>query len=87
MNERRTMQPRDLVLSVIAECGDHDEFGPRELLDEIWESAPKPKRLIWIEGADHFFQGIADSPGPKLDRMQAEIRRWLQDTFMLQDPA
>jgi alpha/beta superfamily hydrolase len=61
--------------------GDHDEFGPRQMLADVWERAPEPKRLVWIEGADHFFQGTADSPGAKLDRMQAEIRLWLQDTF------
>ena len=46
--------------------GDHDEFGPREALTAVWESAPEPKRLVWIAGADHFFQGTADSPGAKL---------------------
>jgi len=64
--------------------GDHDEYGPREMLTRVWESAPEPKRTVWIEGADHFFQGTADSPGPKLDRMQAEIRSWLSDTFGLE---
>jgi pimeloyl-ACP methyl ester carboxylesterase len=63
--------------------GDHDEYGPRDLLAPVWERAREPKRLVWIEGADHFFQGTADSPGAKLDRMQAEIRSWLQDTFGL----
>jgi len=63
--------------------GDHDEYGPRDLLSAVWERAPEPKRLVWIEGADHFFQGTAESPGAKLDRMQAEIRSWLHDTFGL----
>jgi len=63
--------------------GDRDEFGPREVLDEVFASAPEPKRLVWIEGADHFFQGTPESPSPKLDRMQAEIRSWLTDTFGL----
>jgi uncharacterized protein len=63
--------------------GDHDEFGPREVLDGVFASAPEPKRLVWIEGADHFFQGNAESPGAKLDRMQAEMRAWLRDTFGL----
>jgi len=63
--------------------GDHDEFGPRAVLDGVFASAPEPKRLVWVEGADHFFQGTAESPGAKLDRMQAEIRAWLGDTFGL----
>jgi hypothetical protein len=64
--------------------GDHDPFGPRDALAPVWERAPEPKRLVWIEGADHFFQGTAESPGAKLDQMQAEIRSWLQDTFGLE---
>ena len=67
-----------LFLSVV-----HVEFGPHELVDQVWERAPEPKRLVWIEGADHFFQGTAGSPGAKLNRMQAEIRHWLNDTFGL----
>lgn len=65
--------------------GDHDEFGPRELLSDVWDRAPEPKRLVWIEGADHFFQGTTDSPGAKLSLMQAEIRQWLSDTFALSE--
>jgi len=64
--------------------GDHDPYGPREKLIDVWERAPEPKRLIWIGGADHFFQGTADSPGAKLDEMQSEIRLWLKDTFALE---
>jgi alpha/beta superfamily hydrolase len=63
--------------------GDHDEFGPREELIRVWESAPEPKRLVWIEGADHFFQGTTESPTAKLIFMQAEVRLWLQQTFAL----
>jgi len=66
--------------------GDHDEFGPREELAQVWERAPEPKRLVWIEGADHFFQGTKESPRAKLSRMQAEIRLWLQETFALAEP-
>ena len=67
--------------------GDHDEFAPREALSKVWDRAPEPKRVVWIEGADHFFQGIPASPGAKLNRMQAEIRSWLHDTFGLESPA
>jgi len=67
--------------------GDHDEFGPREELTRVWESAPEPKRAVWIEGADHFFQGTKESPGAKLNVMQAEIRLWLRETFALDGPA
>ena len=63
--------------------GDHDQYGPRDVLDGVFERTPDPKRLVWIAGADHFFQGTADSPGPKLDRMQHEIRDWLRTEFGL----
>jgi alpha/beta superfamily hydrolase len=64
--------------------GDHDPFSPVDALNAIWERAPEPKRLAWIEGADHFFQGAVESTGAKLDRMQAEIRSWLHDTLGLE---
>jgi uncharacterized protein len=67
--------------------GDHDEFGPREELARVWESAPEPKRLVWVEGADHFFQGTKESPGAKLSVMQAEIRLWIGETFAVRGPA
>ncbi len=85
---------RDYEYSFLVGCsapklfisGDHDEFGPREVLANVWESAPEPKRLVWIGGADHFFQGTPASPSPKLAEMQLEMRLWLQDTFALTGP-
>jgi uncharacterized protein len=86
---------RDYTYGFLPKCGapklfisgDHDPFGPREMLVNVWESAQEPKRLVWIEGADHFFQGTPESPTPKLKFMQAEIRLWLKDTFGLEDSA
>jgi len=86
---------RDYKYSFLPKCtqpklflsGDHDPFGPREMLESVWASAPEPKHALWIEGGDHFFQGTPQSPGPKLDRMQAEMRSWLYETFGLTDPA
>jgi len=63
--------------------GDRDQYGPRDVLEGVFASAPEPKRLVWIAGADHFFQGTADSPGPKLEQMQQEIRSWLRIEFGL----
>lgn len=63
--------------------GDHDEFSPRGVLEATLVSAPEPKRVVWIEGADHFFAGIPGSPGSKLEVMQAAVRQWLQDEFGL----
>jgi hypothetical protein len=65
--------------------GDSDHYGPRDVLDGVFERAPEPKRMVWIAGADHFFQGTADSPGAKLGLMQEEIRAWLRIEFGLRD--
>ena len=63
--------------------GDHDAFAPRVALDQALVAAPEPKRLVWVEGADHFFAGVPGSPAPKLDVMGAAIRAWLGDEFGL----
>ena len=63
--------------------GDHDQYGPRDLVEQAFASASEPKRLIFIEGAEHFFQGTAESPGPKLNLMQQQIDRWLREQFNL----
>ncbi len=82
---------RDYTYRFLQECGgtrlfisgDHDEFSPREVLDRVFETLPEPKRLVWVPGADHFFQGVPGSPGAKLDVMQEAIRTWLRDSFGL----
>jgi alpha/beta superfamily hydrolase len=63
--------------------GDHDQFGPREVMETVLETATEPKRMFWVEGADHFFQGVPGSPRPKLDVMQGHLRDWLQDEWQL----
>lgn len=67
----------------LALSGDSDPFGPRHAVAELWQRAPQPRQLVWIAGADHFFQGTTESPGAKLNLMQAELRAWLQRTFAL----
>jgi uncharacterized protein len=82
---------RDYTFDFLALCtqpklfisGDHDEFSPVDALQAAWQQAPQPKRTELVPGADHFFQGTSDSPGAKLDQMQAAIRIWLVDTFSL----
>jgi hypothetical protein len=82
---------RDYSFDFLAHCtqpklfisGDHDEFSSMHALQAAWQLASEPKRAILIPGADHFFQGTTDSPGAKLDQMQAAIRAWLADTFNL----
>ncbi|MBC7292615.1 MAG: hypothetical protein H5T84_00670, partial [Thermoleophilia bacterium] len=39
----------------------HDEFGPKDLLERFVALLPGPKRLLWVEAADHFFGDALDS--------------------------
>jgi alpha/beta superfamily hydrolase len=50
--------------------GDRDQFGPRAKLEELVRSLPEPKRLVMIEGADHFFEG-------RLRELRETIEAWL----------
>jgi len=82
---------RDYTYGFLSDChqpklfisGDHDGYGPRPHMEAVFAAAPEPKRLVWIEGAEHFFQGIPESPNPKLSLMQREIASWLDDVFGL----
>jgi alpha/beta superfamily hydrolase len=38
----------------------NDEFGPKEAMEEYFESLKDPKELIWVEAKDHFFSGGLD---------------------------
>ena len=82
---------RDYTYGFLPKCtqpklfisGDHDEYGPREILDAVFDRAPEPKELHWVAGADHFFQSTPNSPGAKLNIMQEHIRTWLHTRFDL----
>ena len=58
-------------------------IGPQEMADEVLGQAAEPKEIHWVAGADHFFQGTADSPGAKLGQMQEIMREWLYENFGL----
>jgi alpha/beta superfamily hydrolase len=40
-------------------CGDQDQYAPKAPLEAVLASAPEPKRIVWVEGADHFFAGLS----------------------------
>jgi uncharacterized protein len=63
--------------------GDHDQFAPREMVEEVLGQAAEPKEIHWVAGADHFFQGTAESPGAKLGQIQEIMRLWLYENFGL----
>lgn len=54
--------------------GDRDKFGPRDCLEQLVVSAAAPKKLVLIEGADHFFEG-------RLHELRAAIATWLKETL------
>jgi alpha/beta superfamily hydrolase len=47
--------------------GTRDEYGAETAVRQLVEQAPEPKKLIWIEKADHFFAG-------QLEELQAAVR-------------
>lgn len=63
--------------------GDNDEFSPRGVLESVLVAAAEPKKIVWVEGADHFFSGTDQSPGSKLGVMSLAIREWVADEFGL----
>ena len=52
--------------------GDRDQYGPVPELERVVESTADPKRLVLIEGADHFFTD-------RLAPMQAALAGWLKE--------
>jgi len=52
--------------------GARDQFGPRAKLEALVASLPDPKRLVLIEGGDHFFEG-------RLREMRETIEVWVKE--------
>ena len=53
--------------------GTRDEFGPRAEVQALYDALQDPKRIYWVEDADHFFTG-------KLDEVQEALRQFLTPT-------
>ena len=70
--------------SFLSECtkpklfisGSHDDFSPKEKLEQVFAEAAEPKKVFFVEGAGHFFE-------KKLDLMQSAIREWLPSVLPL----
>jgi alpha/beta superfamily hydrolase len=54
--------------------GARDQFGPRDKLEALVASVPDPKKLVLIEGGDHFFEG-------RLREMREAIEGWVREVF------
>lgn len=52
--------------------GTQDQQGPRAQVEALFASLAEPKRLQWVEGAGHFFDG-------KLEVLQAGVESFLQE--------
>jgi hypothetical protein len=52
--------------------GARDPYGSRENVQKLMAGVPGPKRLVIVEGADHFFTG-------KLSQVDAALREWIKE--------
>jgi len=72
-------EPRIYTFDFLRDCkkpklfvsGARDQFGPRAKLEALVASVPEPKKLVLIEGADHFFEG-------RLRELREAIESWMR---------
>jgi alpha/beta superfamily hydrolase len=67
---RACAQPKLLV------SGDRDQFGTPAQLRALMDALPQPKKLVLIDGADHFFEG-------RLREMRETVAQWVGDAVNL----
>ena len=80
-----TEVPRTYTLDFLRQCvkpklfvsGGRDQFGPRAKLEALVASVPQPKKLVLVEGADHFFEG-------RLRELREAIEEWVRGTLSSQ---
>ena len=78
-----TEEPRVYTFDFLRDCtkpklfvsGARDQFGPRAKLEALVASVPEPKKLVVIEGADHFFEG-------RLRELREAIEGWVQEAIV-----
>ncbi len=63
---------RDCAKPKLFVSGARDKFGPRARLEALVASLPDPKKLVLIEGADHFFEG-------RLRELRDTIESWIRE--------
>ena len=63
---------RDCMKPKLFMSGDRDQFGPRAKLQRLVEAFPEPKKLVVVEGADHFFEG-------RLRELREAIEAWIKE--------
>jgi alpha/beta superfamily hydrolase len=55
--------------------GARDQFGPQQKLEALVKFVPEPKKLVVIDGADHFFEG-------RLKELRETIAEWVSDEVL-----
>jgi uncharacterized protein len=74
--------PRTYSYEFLGDCakpklfvsGARDQFGPRAKIEALVASVPEPKKLVLIEGADHFFEG-------RLRELRETVEGWTKETL------
>ena len=72
--------PRTYTFDFLQDCakpklfvsGARDQFGPRARLEALVAAMPEPKKLVLIDGADHFFEG-------RLRELRETIETWVKE--------
>lgn len=75
-----TEEPRIYTFDFLHDCakpklfvsGARDQFGPHAKLEALAASVPEPKKLVIIEGADHFFEG-------RLRELREAVENWVKE--------
>jgi len=75
-----TEEPRVYGYEFLQDCtkpkllvsGARDQFGPRAKVEALVASIPEPKKLVLIEGGDHFFAG-------RLRELREAIEGWVKE--------
>ena len=75
-------EPRVYTYEFLHDCtkpkllvsGARDQFGPRAKLESLVASLAEPKKLVLIEGGDHFFEG-------RLRELREAIETWVKETL------
>ena len=83
-----TEEPRVYSFDFLQDChkpklfvsGARDQFGPRAKLQALVDSLSEPKKLVIIEGADHFFEG-------RLRELREAIEGWVKEAVSTQPSA
>jgi alpha/beta superfamily hydrolase len=63
---------RSCVKPKLFVSGDRDQFGPHAKLEELVQALPEPKKLVIIEGGDHFFEG-------RLRELRDSVESWIRE--------